>query len=200
MWYHRLILWYHRHGPLIESDGISYIWYHMWYIYPIPPLPSLAALTASSPRTTQGFLCSRLLLRNVFCWTRCSGWCGTTPPRGGACRACPATPWPWRRSSIWLNLSTSRLPHLNPARHWRRFPRYPSTSVLVYKCRAGKSFTAFDRHSRKVNAHPAVLLVCSPSSVASMNEIIHSAPWRPWQKSAIVPAAPSFVYRPPRLF
>ena len=32
-----------------------------------PPFPSLAALTASSPRTTQGFLCSLLLLRNVFC-------------------------------------------------------------------------------------------------------------------------------------
>lgn len=35
-----------------------------------------------------------------------------------------------------------------------------------------------------------MLLVCSPPSVASMNVIIHSAPWRPWQKSAIVPAAP----------
>jgi len=28
-----------------------------------------------------------------------------------------------------------------------------------------------------------------PPSVASMDEVIHSAPWRPWMKSSIVPAA-----------
>ena len=43
---------------------------------------------------------------------------------------------------------------------------------------------------KRIAAHSSVLLVCSPPSVASMNVIIHSAPWRPWQKSAIVPAAP----------
>ena len=32
-------------------------------------------------------------------------------------------------------------------------------------------------------------LFCSPSSVASMDDIIHSAPWRPWVKSSIVSAA-----------
>jgi hypothetical protein len=32
------------------------------------------------------------------------------------------------------------------------------------------------------------LSLCA-ESVASMDEVIHSAPWRPWQNSAIVPAA-----------
>ena len=31
--------------------------------------------------------------------------------------------------------------------------------------------------------------LCFPSSVASMDEVIHSAPWRPWMKSSIVPVA-----------
>jgi len=31
------ILWYHRHGPIVESYSISYLWYHMWYPTP-PPL------------------------------------------------------------------------------------------------------------------------------------------------------------------
>ena len=37
---------------------------------------------------------------------------------------------------------------------------------------------------------------CSPSSVASIDEVIHSAPWRPWMKSSIVPAALPPVWRP----
>jgi len=39
-------------------------------------------------------------------------------------------------------------------------------------------------------SHSASGPICSLPFVASMNEIIHSAPWRPWQKSAIVPAVP----------
>jgi hypothetical protein len=35
--------------------------------------------------------------------------------------------------------------------------------------------------------------LCSPPSVAAMGDVIHhsSAPWQPWQKSAIVTTAPS---------
>ena len=37
---------------------------------------------------------------------------------------------------------------------------------------------------------------CFPPSMASMDEVIHSAPWRPWMKSSIVPAALPPVWRP----
>ena len=35
-----------------------------------------------------------------------------------------------------------------------------------------------------------------PSYMVSMDEVIYSAPWRPWQKSAIVPAALSYLSFP----
>ena len=37
---------------------------------------------------------------------------------------------------------------------------------------------------------------CFSPSVVSMDEVIHSAPWRPWMKSSIVPVALPSVWRP----
>ena len=43
---------------------------------------------------------------------------------------------------------------------------------------------------RDVRCHEVIYSATGPLSyVVSMDEVIYSAPWRPWQKSAIVPAA-----------
>jgi hypothetical protein len=46
----------------------------------------------------------------------------------------------------------------------------------------------FKKYVVMIHVLSCFLSFCFPLSVASMDEVIHSAPWRPWMKSFIVPA------------
>ncbi len=145
--------------------------------YRIPPTQGP---TASPPQTIHGFPCfrSRAWIVQVIP-TKCSGWCKTTLPRGGACPSSNA--WRWRTSRLLRSQSSPRSPrhHCLPVRKFPS-PLFP-TWLASWLC-------------HRTDAAPSILVplvsprrLQPPRSASSMRSRTRStmlSTWHTWSASS----------------